>query len=603
VIHRRLLAGAICLALAGSAGGAGSAAAQVDTAGRRAPPVTQDSAAQDTTPPDTMPRLLPVFAAPLPAGPLPRGTRHSFPVDSLVFSNVRTLSDLLAHIPGVYVARGGYYGQGEYVMYGGRGPAGLEIYWDGVPYLPLGRDSVYLDPARIPLAPLERVEVVVLPSQLRVYLVSARQPSTAAASEIRVLTGDAGHAGYRGGFAKRWRSGLGLSLAADWNTIDGYAQSATTAFGAVDLWMKAEYVPTPRAGASYQILSSDWHREAGALTDDLRQRRRDGIFRLFLAQRADGLGARVQLTLATATVEGDTALGARALTQRIVELSNTWRRAHAELAVRLQDDLRPWQVDGRFSWIPARRVTLAADVRHAGYGGGGSRHGSRLHLAAGVELPHGLTARGDIAWARDLQVPALPADSAQETTDLSGALRWERPWVSLEIGGARRDAFAPIGRPGALRPVGSLSATPRTDYVTAHASLRPLPGLQLAGWYFHPRIGGGGGNDFEPPYHARVSLAFASKFWRVYKSGAFTLRGEVAAESWSRGTAGRDITGGAPLILPGATFVETNVEMRIVGVTIFWIIRNNNLMRGSYVPGLDYPRQGQFYGVRWVFTN
>src|SRR5205809_4153198 len=30
------------------------------------------------------------------------------------------------------------------------------IYWDGIPYLPLGRDSVYLDPARISLAPLER---------------------------------------------------------------------------------------------------------------------------------------------------------------------------------------------------------------------------------------------------------------------------------------------------------------------------------------------------------------------------------------------------------------------------------------------------------------
>src|SRR5207245_9605340 len=109
--------------------------------------------------------------------------------------------------------------QAEYVMYGGRGPAGLEIYWDGVPFLPLGRDSAYVDPARIPLAPLERVAVVVLPAPLRVYLVSARQQSTVPTSEIRILSGEASNQGDRGAFADRWRSALGVPLAADWNTF------------------------------------------------------------------------------------------------------------------------------------------------------------------------------------------------------------------------------------------------------------------------------------------------------------------------------------------------------------------------------------------------
>jgi len=31
--------------------------------------------------------------------------------------------------------------------------------------------------------------------------------------------------------------------------------------------------------------------------------------------------------------------------------------------------------------------------------------------------------------------------------------------------------------------------------------------------------------------------------------------------------------------------------------------RNVTLQRVSYVPGLDYPRRFQFYGVRWLFTN
>src|SRR5439155_439649 len=131
--------------------------------------------------------------------------------DSFAFSNAQTLADLLAHIPGVYVARGGMYGQAEVVLYGGRGPAGVEVYWDGVPYLPLGRDSVYLDLGRISLAPLERVDVLVLPATLRVYLVTARQQSTATASQVRIATGQARTANYRGSYERRWRSGLGLS--------------------------------------------------------------------------------------------------------------------------------------------------------------------------------------------------------------------------------------------------------------------------------------------------------------------------------------------------------------------------------------------------------
>src|SRR2546430_12428510 len=108
--------------------------------------------------------------------------------------------------------------------------------------------------------------------------------------------------------------------------------------------------------------------------------------------------------------------------------------------------------------------------------------------------------------------------------------------------------------------------------------------------------------DFEPPYHARLSATFYTKFWRVYRSGIFALRLELAAESWSRGTAGVDSLGQA-VLLPGATFMESNLEIRVAGVTIYWIQRNTNGFRGSYVPGLDYPRRFQFYGVRWAFTD
>jgi len=601
----RGLAGAAALLLV-----AAGAAAQVDSMARRdtlgrdsTARAPRDTTARDTTARDTLPRYLPVSPQTIPAGPLPRGTRYSFNVDSLVLSNVQTLSDLLAHIPGVYIARGGIYGAGEIVMYGGRGAAGLEVYWDGVPYVPLGRDSVFLDPARISLAPLERIDVIVLPASLRVYLVTLRQHSTETTSQVGVATGEVKTANYRGAFLRRWRSGLGLSLVADYNNNDGIEGSSSTAFNSVDLWLKAEYVPSARFGASYQTLSSRWHRSAGDRVSDWHPQRRDGILRLFAAARDDGVGLRAQATFATTSASRDSAAPDRSLSQAALELANDWSRAHIGLTIRRLDRARPWQFAGTGAWSPFPGLTLAGDARYAQYSRG--RSGKRAHLAAGLILPAGLSLHGDLAWARDLQAPLDTSDTGQRTVDVSGAVRWDREWISLELGGATRDPFTPTGFPEAILAIDSsgplrLSPTRRTRYFTAHGAVRLLPGLQLSGWYFDPQVRGG--NDFEPPYHGRVSLTFYSKFWRVYRSGVFALRGELAMDSWSRGTAGLD-SSGALRMLRGRTVGEVNIEIRIVGVTIFWVQRNVTLQRVSYVPGLDYPRRFQFYGVRWLFTN
>lgn len=563
----------------------------------------------DTTAPDTTPALLPLFPAPVPAGPLPAGTRYTFTADSLVFSNVVTLSDLLAHIPGVFVARGGYLGQAEPVLYGGRGARGLEIYRDGVPVLPLGRDSVFLDPARISLAALERVEVLVLPAELQVHLVSARHASTEPYTEVRIATGEVGIANYHGAFARRWRSGLGLSLRADWNSLDGEnaPTSSTTSFSGTDLWLQAEYVPTGRFGATYQVQSSRWKRGGRtSLVQGWDAKRRDQALRVFLAARADGLGSRIELTVARARVDRDTLVDTvsseREVAQGNLELSHAWARGSAGVALRVQGKDRPFQVEARASWMPRPSLVVAADARRTTYASP-HRTGDRLHLAAGVTLPLGFSVHGDVAISNDLQAPLVATDSAQETTDYSGAIRWESRWAMLQVGGGQRAAYRPFGFASGVSTVARLGPTPKTDYVTAQASIRPLPGLELSGWYADP-VGGGG--DFEPAHHARYSATFYSKFWRVYKSGVFALRGEVAAESWSvgagKGLGGRD-AGSSQLPLPGATFVETNLEMRIVGLTIFWAIRNVRGMRASYVDGLGYPKQAQFYGARWVFRN
>src|SRR3989449_5605284 len=110
-------------------------------------------------------------------------------------------------------------------------------------------------------------------------------------------------------------------------------------------------------------------------------------------------------------------------------------------------------------------------------------------------------------------------------------LRLENRLVTFEVGRGGRDRSARLGFAAGIKPVDSLNPTPLTEFVAAHAILHVAPGFTLSGWYFDPVIGGG---DFEPPRHGRVSATFYSKFWRVFKSGIFALRGEGAMESWSR---------------------------------------------------------------------
>ncbi|HEY6092997.1 MAG TPA: TonB-dependent receptor plug domain-containing protein [Gemmatimonadales bacterium] len=582
--------------------------AQVDTTKRTRPArdstardsTARDSTARDSTARDTTPLLLPVFPQAIVQGPLPKGTRYTFTADSLLLLTSRTLSDLLLHIPGVYVARGGWFGQAEPVLYGGRGAAGLEIYWDGVPYRPLGRDSVYLDPARIPLAAIERVDVIILPATLRVYLVSTGHRSTAARTQIGILTGQQDIADYRAGYAARTRSGVGVSLIADWNSIGpGALSNTSTSFGASDIWLKADYVPADgRLGASFEVLSSSWHRSQGDRVDGWRQDRHDRLLRMFVAQRNDGTGWRLTGSLSTTELSRDTATRARAISVAQLDASQVWRRAAVVATARFGAGGAPQQLEANVGWMPLEPLVLSGSVRQSSYSGG--RTGAQAFGTAGLTLPFGFSARAEAAWRRDPQSALLATTLVTQQTDVAAWLRFDHRRLSVEVGRGRRDPFEPFGFAQGISAVDSLSPTPLTDFVAARASIHVSPGFQVSGWYFDPIAGGG---DFEPPHHARVSATFYSKFWRVFSSGIFALRAEVAMESWSRWALGGIDATGTKRAMTGSSFVDTNLEMQLAGVTIFWTVQNINVMRSSYVNGLGFPKAYQSYGARWFFTN
>src|SRR5258705_136052 len=318
-----------------------------------------------------MPALLPTFEPAIMPGPFPKGSRYTFTLDSILLSSARTLSDLLAHIPGVHVARGGWYGGPEWRLYGGRGPASLELSWGGVPMLPLGRDSVYLDPARIPLGPIERVDVIVLPASLRVYLVTSQHRPTAPRTQVGVVSGQSDIADYRAGYATRTRSGFGVSLLADWASIGGSSPSITTPpFGTSDIWLKADYVPPGgRVGASFQVSSSSWHRATASdnRVDGWRQDRRDRLLRFFVAERDDGLGWRLTASLGASATSPDTRVTRGAVPFPTLEGIQAWRPATVAGGARLGATGPPHHPGARGGWIPPPPTTLAGSSRQSFY--------------------------------------------------------------------------------------------------------------------------------------------------------------------------------------------------------------------------------------------
>ena len=574
--------------------------AQVDTTGRGT--AAPDTSARDTTAAarDSTPALLPTLTPAIVAGPLPRGARYTFTLDSILLSSARTLSDLLVHIPGVYVARGGWFGQAEIVLYAGRGPASVEIYWDGMRMLPLGGDSLYLDPGRIPLGPIERVDVIILPASLQVYLVTNRYRSTAPQTQIGVLTGRQDIAGYRAGYAKRTRSGFGLNLVMDWSSIAaGPSGNTSTPFGTADLWLKAEYIP-PKGhwGASYQISSNSWHRTSeGTVVEGWRQERRDRLLELFVASRSDGLGWRLSTQLAQSGISHGTFVNKRGISVGSVEASVVTNRATAVGTARYGTGGAPAQFEGRVGLIPLSGITLAGSIRQSLYSE--DRKGAQAYGMAGIALPFGFSARAEGTWRKEPQSPFEATRPVTQQVDVAAWLRLDHRLFSIEVGRGHRDPFAPFGFAEGIGTIDSLAPTPATDFVAARGLVHVAPGLTFSGWYYDPVVGGG---DFEPPRHGRVSATFYSKFWRVFPSGIFALRAELAMESWSRGGSG-GISAGSRFGLAGATFTETNIEMQLGGATLFWNSKNINVTHASYVPGLGYPQAAQQWGARWFFTN
>lgn len=597
MIRRRRLGGLALLAALGGPLAAGSAGAQ----DRQAVPdsAVADTARADTTGPPARRFTLPPAVAP---GPLPPGSRVVFARDSLDWFEGYTLADLLGALPGAYVVRAGFVHQPHPVTYAGRGADAVEILWDGVPFLPAGPDSTHVDPGRVSLVGLERVEVEVLPGGLRVHLVTARHNLPDARSLVRVVSGGLETAGYAAVFQHQWPTGLALNLRGDFFATEG-DREAPRDDRWFDLWAKLDWAPTATVGASWQIRSQQYERtaigESGPGTTAPRNgTRRDVALRLFASQRPAGYGLGIEAGVATASWDDDdSTFVTPAVRQAFLGLG--WRRRDANVSItgRMGDGHYRQGLDARVGWVPLRGIVLAGDATLREYPG--DRTAARAHGSLGLYAgPFSLV--GEAAAGERVGVPRFPDDTVQSTTDLGVRLGLDFGRLGGHAALVRRGAFDPHVPPG-LPGVPAVTQTPEATWLVADVRLQPWRELTVDAWYSTPRGVEARAAAFQPPEHGRVAITFRSDFFRAFRSGAFDLKLRYGIEYWSAWNAG--IVDGTAVTVPGATFHDAFIQFRIVDFLGFWRLQNLRNSRGRYAPELDYPRSLQTFGVQWEFSR
>jgi hypothetical protein len=476
----------------------------------------------------------------------------------------------------------------------------VEYLVDGLPYLPLGPDSVGVDPSLFSLSLFDRIEIERGPGLLRVHLFTSRHDRKAPASRVGISSGDKEIARYAGALEYRFASGLGLAAAGE-RMVAPTATGTSSDFDLTTVWVQASYVPSERFGIAAQVINSSPDRKAFVESPDtlelrLSGKRSDAQLRASWRSRPGDLGLRVDGLLGRTRWRG----GGVDDEIRQGGLVVNWRTPTFGVSGRALNRSRctPWDLQASAGWTPLAGVSAAAE---AGYQTHDLERNSRwVALRGGLQLPLGFEAEASVRRGSFVVAPAVLSDSAQSVTDWQATVRYQRSWIGLEVGIGQSDAFRPFAFRPYLPSIPVAAPAAQTDWLTIGWRLTPRKWFSVEGWYSDPRSGTS--PDGVPATHSLTMATIRSKFLRRFKSGIFDLKAQVAFESWGDGVIGRDSLGAA-IALDGASFWRTEIELRLDRFRLYWDRYNLQASRKTYVPRFPIVNFGSTFGVKWEFSN
>jgi hypothetical protein len=563
---------------------------------------------------------------------LPGGTRFVFGRDSILWHNAETVSDVLTKVPGLYLLRGGWAGRPELPAYQAHGAASVEYVLEGIPYLPIGQDSLMVDPSMLPLSFLDRIEIERLPGLLRVFLFLRRHDRSVPYSRIGIASGDLEIARYQGVIEKRGSNGLGVTAAFDHFGVPAQP-SVPGDYSNTQGLIRVDYIRSERFGAVLQYLRNSPEREAvlsGGTTGDTLSNARAGTrtdlsARVFLSRQSAGLGPRIDLIVArtgwTDEIQKDST---RVLTDslddagNVVKTDTTYQLSEHRRNITQAGVIAAYRLPGaslegsafwRSAWTPlelrlrggmafTRSLTASLDAVYQRHDGG--RANSWVTARAGVALPLGFSASAVYRRGHGLSFPMVRNNLPHDLDDRSLIGAWQNRVAQVEVAYTSNTGFRPEGY-AQYPALAVITPHGRTNWITVNARVAPLQWVILDGWYSTPQ---GTRPEGQPPTHSIVNATIQSKFLPTFKSGIFNLKLQATMESWGTGVLARD-TSGAAVTHRGATQFRAYIGLQIGAFTAYYDRYNLLGARDDlgYVPRLAVPAYASTFGVRWEFLN
>ena len=534
---------------------------------------------------------------------LPPLGRIVIPRDSIDWMNVATLGDVIATIPGIYLWRGGWIGAPEMPNYFGRGATSVEYIVDGVPWVPLGPDSLASDPSLMPIGLIDRIEIEPLPGLLRVHLMYRNHEVLAPRTRVAVAQGTQDQARYEGLLEKRFRNGLGFALGVEYILRNGPNEAASDFNNSLG-WLQADWVPSNRFGVQFRYLLGAPDRTrtltrtepADTLIRPVEGRRGDFTARVFLsASEEERLGPRLDLLFSNSTWSSDSLSQDRwqagaVLSQR----AETWSASASGFI-----GSRWTTLDTRvkLGWSPIQ--LFSASVEGAYQQIDSARDGRQLAVRAGASLPLRFTVSGVWRIGDVVDQPSVRRDRDQKLNDRELSVAFDPLRIfSARASYTRLEAFRPTGM-WPYAQVDSIAPSEPTTWMVLGGRLSPRQWITVSGWYHHPLDVLPEGT---PPNHSLVELSIRSKFLRTFPSGIFDIKLAATVESWGTGVLGRDSTG-SPVTLEGATYFRALAQLQLASFIVYF--DRSNLLNSvqPFVSGLPIPANVYSFGVRWGFFN
>lgn len=531
-------------------------------------------------------------------GPRPGYSRIELNGDSLAWAGSETLGDLLRSIPDAYVLHGGWIGRSEYLNFAGRGSTSVEYYLDGLPLIPIGPDSVSVDPSLQPLSLLQRVVVERWPGSMRVLLYTHQHDRRAPASRIGISTGDRQYARYLGALEYHFGKGFSLAMGGDYGSVN---QSGSTSndFSGGQYRVQAGYVPNDHFGISAQVVITTGDRIAIVDTDTLSRpidgSRRDTQLRVSWGTGPDRLGLHLDGLLMDSHWSG------QGFTTEVRQggIMANYQRTRLQLGGWIFNRSRwtPWDLRASAGWQPLDRVTLSGELGYQTHDL--DRNSHWLGLQAGVQLPLSFYASAALRSGSIVSAPAILSQQSQKISDWSATLGLNTRPFALAVEYGHLSAFQPSTY-YPLAPIDSFRPTDASNRVTITWRIAPVQWFYLSGFYSDPVKGGM--PDGSPPTHSLSSVTFRSRFWRKFQSGTFEIKAQFGLEAWSDWTVG--LTQGVPLTIRGGTYMRALFQIRLQQFVVFWDRENLAGVISTYsIPGLAVQPYANRFGFRWEFSN